>query len=151
MLKRCVSVAIALIMLLGTFTFVSAAEITDGFWSFYVRNNNAIADALGWQINTLTKVKIDRFAPQLATGTNEIPNEGLYHLHQGEAVVPKKYNPALGNGGSDEMVAKMDMLIDIMNNMNFTNIVNVGNKKLYEGQQAFNKTQQNKYGTINLY
>ena len=114
-------------------------------------NNNAIADALGWQINTLTKVKIDRFAPQLATGTNEIPNEGLYHLHQGEAVVPKKYNPALGNGGSDEMVAKMDMLIDIMNNMNFTNIVNVGNKKLYEGQQAFNKTQQNKYGTINLY
>ena len=89
--------------------------------------------------------------PKLATGTNEIPQEGLYHLHPGEAVVPKKYNPALGNGGSEEMVAKMDTLIDIMNNMNFTNIVNVGNKKLYEGQQAFNKTQQNKYGTINLY
>ena len=89
--------------------------------------------------------------PKLATGTNEIPNEGLYHLHPGEAVVPKKYNPALGNGGSEEMNAKLDTLIDIMNNMNFTNIVNVGNKKLYEGQQAFNKTQQNKYGTIDLY
>ena len=34
---------------------------------------------------------------------------------------------------------------------NPTIVVNVGNKKLYEGQQAFNKTQQNKYGTINLY
>ena len=114
-------------------------------------NNNAIAEALDWKITTLSTVSVDRFAPKLATGTNEIPQEGLYHLHPGEAVVPKKYNPALGNGGSEEMVAKMDTLIDIMNNMNFTNIVNVGNKKLYEGQQAFNKTQQNKYGTINLY
>ena len=28
----------------------------------------------------------------LATGTNYIPKDGLYHLHQGEAVVPKEYN-----------------------------------------------------------
>ena len=110
---------------------------------------NKIFDIIGVDIkfDPISKVSI----PKLATGTNEIPNEGLYHLHPGEAVVPKKYNPALGNGGSEEMNAKLDTLIDIMNNMNFTNIVNVGNKKLYEGQQAFNKTQQNKYGTINLY
>lgn len=114
-------------------------------------NNNAIAEKLGWQLDTLKSVSVERFAPKLATGTNEIPYEGLYHLHPGEAVVPKKYNPALGNGGSEEMNAKMDTLIELMSNMNFTNIVNVGNKKLYEGQQAFNKTQQNKYGTINLY
>lgn len=110
---------------------------------------NKIFDIIGVDIkfDPISKVSI----PRLETGTNEIPNEGLYHLHPGEAVVPKKYNPALGNGGSEEMNAKLDTLIDIMNNMNFTNIVNVGNKKLYEGQQAFNKTQQNKYGTINLY
>lgn len=114
-------------------------------------NNNAIAEKLGWQIGTLGTVSIDRFAPKLETGTNEIPYEGIYHLHPGEAVVPKKYNPALGNGGSEEMVNKMDTLIDIMNNMNFTNVVNIGNKKVYEGQQAYNKMQQNKYGTINLY
>ncbi len=89
--------------------------------------------------------------PKLETGTNEIPYEGLYHLHPGEAVVPKRYNPALGNGGSDEMSDKLDTLIEIMDNMHFTNVVNVGNKKLYEGQQSFNKRQQNKYGTINLY
>lgn len=114
-------------------------------------NNNAIAEKLGWKIGTLATVSIDRFAPKLETGTNEIPYEGIYHLHPGEAVVPKKYNPAIGNGGSDEMNAKLDTLIDIMNNMNFTNVVNIGNKKVYEGQQAYNRTQQNKYGTINIY
>ena len=110
---------------------------------------NKIFDIIGVDVKfePISKVSI----PKLATGTNEIPNEGLYHLHPGEAVVPKKYNPALGNGGSEEMNAKLDTLIDIMNNMNFTNVVNIGNKKVYEGQQAFNKTQQNKYGTINLY
>ena len=89
--------------------------------------------------------------PRLETGTNEIPYEGIYHLHPGEAVVPKKYNPALGNGGSEEMNQKLDTLIAIMDNMNFTNVVNIGNKKVYEGQQAYNKMQQNKYGTTNLY
>lgn len=41
--------------------------------------------------------------PYLATGTNNIESEGVYHLHEGEAVVPKKYNPATGgyNDGND--------------------------------------------------
>lgn len=41
--------------------------------------------------------------PYLATGTNNIEQEGIYHLHEGEAVVPKKYNPATGgyNDGND--------------------------------------------------
>ena len=114
-------------------------------------NNNAIAEKLGWNISTLGTVSVDRFAPKLETGTNEIPYEGIYHLHPGEAVVPKKYNPALGNGGSEEMNQKLDTLISIMDNMQFTNVVNIGNKKVYEGQQAYNKMQQNKYGTVNLY
>ena len=113
-------------------------------------NDNAIAEKLGWQIGTLGRVNIERFAPKLETGTNEIPYEGLYHLHPGEAVVPKKYNPALG-GTTNETNQKLDTLIAIMENMNFTNVVNIGNKKVYEGQQSFNKMQQNKYGTTNVY
>lgn len=85
--------------------------------------------------------------PKLETGTNEIPYEGLYHLHPGEAVVPKQYNPALGNGGNDETNQKLDTLIAIMNNMNFTNVVNIGNETLYKKQQRYNKMQNDKYGT----
>ena len=111
---------------------------------------NKVFDIIGVDVtfSPISNVKI----PKLATGTNEIEYEGIYHLHPGEAVVPKKYNPALGNGytNSNEMNNKLDTLIDIMNNMSFTNVVNVGNKKLYEEQQSFNKKQQNKYGTINL-
>lgn len=38
-------------------------------------------------------------APPLATGTN-YTSEGLHYLHDGEAVVPKKYNPAAGGIGT---------------------------------------------------
>ena len=112
-------------------------------------NNNAIAEALGWEIGTLGLVSIDRFVPKLETGTNEVPYEGVYHLHPGEAVVPKKYNPALGNGGNEETNQKLDRLISIMDNMSFTNVVNIGNKTLYKEQQKYNKSQNNKYGTLN--
>ena len=35
----------------------------------------------------------------LETGTNYVPQTGLYQLHAGEAVVPKQYNPAAGGSG----------------------------------------------------
>jgi len=38
---------------------------------------------------------------KLATGTNYVPYDGFKAvLHEGEAVVPKKYNPAVGGAGS---------------------------------------------------
>lgn len=127
-------------------------NIVKGINNLIDKFSGGLSDFFNWlgfevQLKHISEIQL----PRLETGTNEIPYEGIYHLHPGEAVVPKKYNPALGNGGSNEMDAKLDTLIDLMNNMNFTNIVNVGNKKLYEGQQSFNKRQQNKYGTINLY
>ena len=48
--------------------------------------------------------------PKLATGTNYIAREGLAYLHEGEAVVPKKYNPALGGTtGSTYVTVIADM------------------------------------------
>ena len=48
--------------------------------------------------------------PKLATGTNYIAREGLAYLHEGEAVVPKKYNPALGgNAGITYVTVIADM------------------------------------------
>lgn len=114
---------------------------------------NKIFEIIGVDVtfNPISEVSLKRFAPRLETGTNEIPYEGLYHLHPGEAVVPKKYNPALGNGTDEEVGQKLDTLIGIMNNMNFTNVVNIGNKTLYKEQQRYNKMQNDKYGTtVNL-
>lgn len=102
---------------------------------------------LGFDLKLIDKISL----PKLEVGTNEIPYEGIYHLHEGEAVVPKKYNPALGNGTDEELGQKMDTLITIMSNMNFTNVVNIGNETLYKKQQRYNKMQNDKYGTtVNL-
>lgn len=110
---------------------------------------NKIFDIIGVDVtfDPISEVSL----PRLETGTNEVPYEGIYHLHPGEAVVPKKYNPALGGGSNDETNQKLDTLIGIMNNMNFTNVVNIGNKTLYKEQQRYNKMQNDKYGTtVNL-
>ena len=62
---------------------------------------------------TMSNIRIPTI-PTLEVGTNEIKAEGLYHLHEGEAVVPKKYNPATDgyNDGSDNKQI-IDLLIDL--------------------------------------
>ena len=110
---------------------------------------NKIFDIIGIDVtfDPISEISL----PRLETGTNEVPYEGIYHLHQGEAVVPKKYNPALGNGTDEELGQKLDTLINIMGNMNWTNVVNIGNKTIYKEQQRYNKMQNDKYGTtVNL-
>lgn len=114
---------------------------------------NKIIELLGvdGKIQYLSDVKLRDFAPALETGTNRIPQEGLYHLHPDEAVVPKKYNPAVGGSSyGEETNQKLDKLISVMENLNTTTIVNLGNKTLYKEQQSYNSFQNNKYGTINL-
>lgn len=114
-----------------------------------VDNINDFFEWLGFEIEIkeLSEISI----PKLETGTNRIPQEGLYHLHPDEAVVPKKYNPAVGGSSyGEETNQKLDKLISVMENLNTTTIVNLGNKTLYKEQQSYNSFQNNKYGTINL-
>ena len=48
--------------------------------------------------------------PKLNVGTNYVQHEGLAYLHEGEAVVPKKYNPAIGgNAGATYVTVVADM------------------------------------------
>ena len=131
------------------FAINSIINAINGLSSGLRKIGNKLFELIGVDVtfNAISKVKLERFAPKLATGTNEIPYEGLYHLHEGEAVVPKKYNPALGNGTDEELGQKLDTLINIMNNMNFTNVVNLGNETLYKKQQKYNQMQNDKYGT----
>lgn len=53
---------------------------------------NSVSQYVGISIPRVGKVSIERFTPQYKTGTNYVPNDGLAYLHQGEAVIPKKYN-----------------------------------------------------------
>ena len=64
-------------------------------------------------INKIPGVNIPKI-PALATGTNYVRGEGLAYLHEGEAVVPKKYNPAIGGYGNNyqpniTIIADMDV------------------------------------------
>lgn len=49
--------------------------------------------------------------PKLAVGTNYVAGDGLAYLHEGEAVVPKRYNPAAGGGDNREVVSVLRQLL----------------------------------------
>lgn len=48
--------------------------------------------------------------PKLATGTNYVPRDMVAMLHEGEAVVPKAYNPAAAGSGNADVVAELRAL-----------------------------------------
>jgi len=56
--------------------------------------------------------------PELATGTNYVPADGMAYLHQGEAIVPREFNPAAfapayaGGGESRPIEIVIQNLID---------------------------------------
>lgn len=51
--------------------------------------------------------------PKLSVGTNYVQHEGLAYLHEGEAVVPKKYNPAVGGYGSYNQPIYVNVVADM--------------------------------------
>ena len=91
--------------------------------------NTLLIDSINGAISTITfgmfgnvfsHIEIDRFYPQYEQGTNYVPNDGLAYLHQGEAVVPKKYNQPYQQGLSAEERAYMDKMIATMNRLDGT-------------------------------
>jgi len=97
-------------------------KVTQPIGNFFKGAINVVIDALNWFIRGLNRISItvpdwvadvlgmargSKFGfnigeiPHLATGTNYIPQDAPYFLHEGEAVVPKKYNPAAGFANSE--------------------------------------------------
>jgi hypothetical protein len=69
--------------------------------------------AIAYSVSNAQKRAQDS-VPKLATGTNNVQREGLAYLHEGEAVVPKKYNPAIGgfNNNQTLMIEMPDIYMD---------------------------------------
>lgn len=111
----------------------------------------AINKAIG-VINKIPNVNIKKLdlleIPKLATGTNRIESEGLYHLHKNEAVVPAKYNPAVNDDlyNNRGVIEAIENVYNAISNMSTTNIVNLGNKTLYKETINYAKSQNEKYG-----
>ena len=125
------------VLIIGGLLTGDFSMIADGFASIFKGIGNVAISVINGLINTINKflkvfttglnsliglinkipgVKIGKIKlqipniPKLATGTNYIAREGLAYLHEGEAVVPKKYNPAIGgNTGATYVTVVADM------------------------------------------
>ena len=112
---------------------------------------NAIIDAINVVIDSINSLTVPDWVPgiggkhtnfdhidRLATGTNYVPQDMLAVIHEGEAVVPKKFNP-YANGINPSTIGSMGTLtpsisINIENNMEMDTLGQVVNKvKTYSG------------------
>ena len=68
-----------------------------------------------------SKLNIGSAVAHMAVGTNYVPNDGLAYLHQGEAVIPKKYNqPYQPASMSPEEIAYMNQMMNTMRSLDNT-------------------------------
>ena len=88
---------------------------------------NAIIDAINKVIDSINSLTVPDWVPgiggkhtdfkhinRLATGTNYVPQDMLAVIHEGEAVVPKKFNP-YANGINTNSIASMGTMNPIIN------------------------------------
>lgn len=71
-------------------------------------------DIPGIDIGKIGKVKpsdLMSYIPTLAVGTNYVPKDTLAYIHEGEAVVPKKYNPSAGGVGGGVVINIGDIIV----------------------------------------
>lgn len=82
---------------------------------------NSISQYVGINIPRVPEVSISRFVPKYEKGTNYVPNDGLAYLHQGEAVIPKKYNQPYQPGTmSSEEKLYMSQMMNTMKSLDST-------------------------------
>lgn len=112
---------------------------------------NAIIDAINNVLDSINSITIPDWVPgiggkhtnfdhihPLATGTNYVPQDMLAVIHEGEAVVPKKFNP-YANGINPTTIGSMGTMtpsinITINNDMEMDTLGQIVNKvKTYSG------------------
>lgn len=97
---------------------------------------NGVIDKIN-DIEVMGKSPNIKKIPKLATGTNYVPNDMFAYIHQGEAIVPKKFNPyANGINASTlgSMGSRNNIIININNDMKFDALGQMVNKvKTFSG------------------
>lgn len=86
-----------------------------------VANANPFTDALS---SSIAKLQIEGvkvgFQGSFDTGTNYVQNDGLAYVHQGEAIIPKKYNQPYQPVMSNDEKAYMQQMMSTMNSLDNT-------------------------------
>lgn len=76
----------------------------------------------GFDIKSLNEVKL----PRLDVGTNYVPKDSLAMIHQGEAIVPKKFNDREFFGtGNEETNSLLEQLLDKVDNIDFSPYIGI--------------------------
>ena len=65
--------------------------------------------AMGFAAGSSLAWAVAHGLPAFAQGTNYVPHDMLAQIHQGEAIVPARYNPA--GGGNAELAAKLEAVL----------------------------------------
>ena len=83
--------------------------------------------------------------PRLEVGTNYVPQDTLAMIHKGEAVVPKEFNSQEFFGtGNDEVVNKLDELIQALENKNMT--VNISKQTIGQASVDYQRYENRRLG-----
>jgi len=73
--------------------------------------NAAMVDKyMGWPNGTSNAWATSNNLPAFRVGTNYVPHDMDARIHEGEAIVPKQYNPAAGGFQNADLEAKVDVL-----------------------------------------
>ena len=82
--------------------------------------------------------------PRLDSGTNYVPNDQLAMIHKGEAVIPKKFNDKEYFGASDEVLAKLDQFMSIVEGIDFNTYLD--GKKVSKEVTRYQRQQERVMG-----
>lgn len=116
--------------------------IVEGFINSAISVINTFIRSINLAIGAVNKipgVNIDKLEvipdvkiPKLAVGTNYVAKDGLAFLHEGEAVVPKKYNPDAGGNaaGNQQMLSALNAILQAVQSHKGQVVVRVGETEI---------------------